>query len=363
MVRSNAAHQPSSWKRWAGACVLTLVALVTAGCDRDRFQFTQDTPQEVLDAAKRMVLEGHAELLTELVFAEDERIRKLYRGLGGVLGSLEDLALQLAESFPTQVDSVRAEAQKAAAEGKSSSMLGAVLTGRRQQRTDTQSRFEKSDDPFNDVTQAIISDPYGWVSTSAERLSLTPISDDTVAVLWDNMPIFPPFGLIIQQKDDDKWYVVFPTSLPMVRNLLPSSDEELDLWLALLGAVENSIEDLRKAVKRGEITSLDQAAQKLVEYVTPTAVMAFYAYGKWKSEQEKEKAAERAAKGETASKRRQRPQPAAPPPEPAPPAAPEPAQPAVDNTPPSSSEPAPSEPASGHPEVPPPSPRLRSSLR
>lgn len=370
MVRSNAAHQPSSWKRWAGACVLTLIALVTAGCDRDRFRFTQDTPQEVLDAAKRMVLEGHAELLTELVFAEDERIRKLYRGLGGILGSLEDLALQLAESFPTQVDSVRAEAQKAAAEGKSSSMLGAVLTGRRQQRTDTQSRFEKSDDPFNDVTQAIISDPYGWVSTSAERLSLTPISDDTVAVLWDNMPIFPPFGLIIQQKDDDKWYVVFPTSLPMVRNLLPSSDEELDLWLALLGAVENSIEDLRKAVKRGEIKSLDQAAQKLVEYVTPTAVMAFYAYGKWKSEQEKEKAAERAAKGETAPKRRQRLQPAAPPPEPAtstpPPAVTPPAVDSPSTDTPAASDPGADAPASGEPKTPartPPPLRLAATTR
>lgn len=308
---------PPGVRHVVGALLL-LVAMCAGGCDRKKFHFTQDTPQEVLDSAERMVVEGHAELLTELVYAEDDRIRKLYRGLGGVLGALDDLAQQLAQSFPTQVEMLRSDAAKAAAEGKSSSMLGAVLTGRRPQQN-AESRFAKSDDPFNDVTQAIIADPYGWVSSSADRLTLTPISDDTVAVLWDNMPIFPPFGLIIQQKEDQKWYVVFPTSLPMVRNILPSSDDELDLWLAMLGAIENSIDDLRKAVKRGEIKSLDDAAQKLVEYVTPTAIMAFYAYGKWKSEQEKEKAAERAAKGEAAPKREPRRQrKTAPPPDPAP---------------------------------------------
>lgn len=281
------AHARMNPVGWMGlACLVLGACLGLTACGRgDKFTFSQESPEDVLESARRMVTEGHAELLTELIYAEDERIRKLYRGVGGLLGALEDLALTVAEKFPGEVGRVKSEAERAAKEGKSSSLLTRAITGARGGRE--QSRFARSDDPLNDVIQSLLADPYGWINANADNLSTVIIDDTRVGVLWNKKPIFPPFGLLLERKEDDKWYIILPTSLPSVQKMLPQTDDQLDLWLAVFASVENALIDLRQDIHRGRVVSLEQAAAKAGEYALPTTMFAFYAFGKYREEMEK----------------------------------------------------------------------------
>ncbi len=297
--------------RYVLAAAVAVFAFCCTGCKRDDFKIEQHTPEAVVDSAKRMVLEGRAELLTELIHADDERMRKLLRGVGGVLGALDDLGHTVAKKFPVEVGRMKHMAEEAKKEGKSSSLMARLTSSRGTPRS--QSRFAQSDDPMADVLMSIMADPFGWVKENADHLQVMPLSDGAVSLTWKGMPILPPFGIIMREYEG-KWFVELPTGLPGIRDFLPKSDEELDLWLGVFGAVENALVDLRKDIEKGRIASLDAASTKIVEYVMPTAMMTFFALDRYKREiREREReearvaAAERQARQKERASRRERP--------------------------------------------------------
>lgn len=259
------------------------------------FDIRQGTPQEVFESARRMVVEGRAELLTELVYADSDELRTLYRQLGSVLGSLQSAAMAAADRFPAEIAAVRAEALKAAQEGRSASLIEGVLTGRRQSggRGSSQQggRLAKSDDPFADVIIALLSDPYGWIERNSDKLGTATISDTMVAVTWDSRPILPPFGVIMEQREDDKWYFMLPTQQPGVKEFLGQDPEQLQMLGYMLMSARNALADLATDMRGGKITTLDQASTKLGEYAFPTVALGMAAYGKYMQEKRQERRA------------------------------------------------------------------------
>jgi len=278
--------QPSSrpWGVWLAvalpvvAAIVGLVLILNANKTEPTFEFSQATPEDVIASAKRMVTEGRADLLTELIWAEDDSMRGLYRRVGGVMGSLQGVALVAAEAYPADIERVKDAAAQAAADGKGGNIFARAVGGARQRRS--ASRFSQSDDPLNDVLQTILANPYGWLESNVDRLTTQMISDDMVALMWDNKPIMPPMGMILQRKDDQKWYLVLPTHLPMIKEVLPQTDDEYQVWASVLMVFEKSFDDLRDDIESGKIRNLDRAAEEAGKKVVVPAMLSFFALGK-----------------------------------------------------------------------------------
>ncbi|MFG0326721.1 MAG: hypothetical protein ACF8SC_05580 [Phycisphaerales bacterium JB037] len=269
----------TGWRRLRRSAVPMLgaaaVIVLAPGCGREEeFTWSQDTPEEVLASAKEMVLAGRAELLTELIYAEDERMRLLYRQAGRILGSLQDLAEVVAERFPTEISRIERLAEEAAK--KPTARRGSPMSRGPQ----LFQRFGESDDPINDAVQSVLADPYGWLTTESDKLTTVVVNDSMVAVLRDGKPILPPLGLVIEKKDDDRWYVIAPTSLPWVQRMLPKTDEEFQIWMSLLQVVDNALVDLTKDIETGRINSLDRAVEEVGKKFATTAPLVIFAYSR-----------------------------------------------------------------------------------
>lgn len=275
---------PRAWGVWCAvalpvvAAIVGLILVLNANRGEATFEFSQATPEEVMASAKQMVIDGRADLLTELIWAEDESMRGLYRHLGGVMGSLQGVALAAARAYPDDIERVRNAAIEAAENGRSTNIFARAVGGARQRRS--ASRFSQSDDPLNDVLQTILANPYGWLESNVDRLTTQTISDDMVALMWDNKPIFPPMGVILQLKDDQKWYLVLPTHLPMVKGVLPKTEDEYQVWASVLMVFERAFDDLRDDIESGKIRNLDRAAEEAGKKVVVPAMLTFFALGK-----------------------------------------------------------------------------------
>ncbi len=258
---------------------LGLCASLMGGCDRgDNFTWSQETPDDVVESARKMVVEGRADLLSELIWAEDESQRELLTGIGSVMRSLQLLSEAVARQYPVEIATIREEAEKARAAGETSDLAMRLMSGQRRQRGGTPSRFARSDDPVNDLTQALLTDPYGWVSRSTERVSTQPYSQRGVRVLLDNKPMFGFMTLTMERMEDDKWYISLPTFLPPVRNALPRDEQEQEVLLAVLAVFRNAMDDLRRDVESGRVRNLDHAAEELGKKVALPAILAYTAY-------------------------------------------------------------------------------------
>lgn len=277
-------HEPVRWPVYAIvalpilAAIAGLVLILSAPKGEEPFEFSQATPADVIASAKRMVTEGRADLLTELIWAEDDAMRRLYRNIGGVLGSLQGVALAAADAYPDEIQQIRDEALEAAKEGRSSNIFARAVGGARSRGS--ASRFSQSDDPLNDVLQSVLADPYGWLERNVDRLTTVPISDDMVALMWDDKPILPPMGMVLQRKPDDKWYLVLPTHLPMVKEVLPKTDDEYKVWASVLMVFQRAFDDLRDDIESGKIPNLDRAAEEAGKKVVVPAMLSFYAMSK-----------------------------------------------------------------------------------
>jgi len=106
------------------------------------------------------------------------------------------------------------------------------------------------------------------------------IDDERVAVLWDEKPVFPPFGLVMQQ-DRGQWTVVLPwKSIPMASRFLPQTPDEYAIWGAVFQAVDNVVIDLTRDVNEGRLTSLASLSRATGQKAAPVIAGCMIAYGK-----------------------------------------------------------------------------------
>lgn len=269
-----------------------LVVLVAAGiglgavflAPEQKKQYDRSTPDEVLEAARDMVVNGEAERLTELLYADSSEMEELYARLGGVLGKLQDFAVAINEQFPDDIEDARAAVTAAAESGRGMSLFEQFNPANQGRRGRPSGEQEET---INLLLQTIAADPYAWLTETEGRLSYQYIDDERVAVLWDNKPIFPPFGLVMRQ-DQGQWAVVLPLkSIPMASRFLPQTEDEYSIWGSLLQMVENVLVDLETDVVSGKMTSLDALARRTGEKAVIPMGMGMIAYNKALQERRK----------------------------------------------------------------------------
>lgn len=258
-----------------------LVLLVGAGVGLGAIFFSppkpraydRSSPDALLASSREMVINSEAERLAELLYTDSEGMREIYARLGGVLGSLQDLALAVNERFPKEVAELRAEAEAAAKSGRGYSLFQQLMS-----RRDRRQPRDGNEDRLNELVQVIAADPYSWLTEAEGRLTYTPIDDERVAVLWDGKPVFPPFGLVLRQ-DQERWSVVLPLkSIPVVSRYMPQTPDEYSIWASLIQMVDNVVIDLTADVRGGEIESLDSLARRAGEKAFIPMGMGMVAY-------------------------------------------------------------------------------------
>ena len=255
----------------------TLFASVLPACDRAP-SYSQATPTDVIRSAAQMVKDNRADLLPNLLYAENDEMRRLYRALGTFLKHTQELAQSLQTKFPEEVNKLKKQGEEAAKKGQATTLFGQLGQA------------------FNAALKRIFVDPYGSLDDGVERLSTTPINDDVAAIMVDGKPMLAPLGLTMRRvKTDDReiWAVVPPLNIPGVANFVPKTKEEFQIWGSLIKTFDNVVVDLTKDVNSGAMKSLDDVSKKAGEKAFIPAAMTVFAYTQ--AMEARKKAAQKAA--------------------------------------------------------------------
>ncbi len=260
-------------------CVLLLMALVFPGCRRGPKEYKQDTPEAVIQSMEAMVKDGNTRRLHELFYAEDENMRLALRRFGRMCGRLAELAQTIGETFPEEVEELRKQTEEAAARGEATNILSRFSQSAFQsQRNRGRQRQSNPGDAFNLAFRQLLSNPYASFEQATDRLTTITVSDEFEGLLWDGKPILPPFGIMMRQDVDGKWYIMLPMDLPIVTKYRPRTKEQWEIAGYLMRAWENAAVDLKAKIEAGDLRNLDEVAGEAGAMILPPTMMIGIAY-------------------------------------------------------------------------------------
>lgn len=278
--------------------VTVLVAAFGAvsGC-RDK-GYSQATPQDTLATARLMVEQGDARRLTELVYAESPDLRGFLDQAGDVLTSLADLGIAVQQAFPKQVADIRAEAEAAAKEGKATSFVAQVVglrtqAGRAARTPGDPAAAGGTQQLLDKMFMEVAADPYAWLTRSAERVTLSPLTDDTAALLLDGKPALGVGVTLIQR--EGKWYFYLPVEILKAGHLYPDTPEKWEIAGCMLTVIDQAVTDMTADVRAGKARRLEDVARAAGEKAVIPVIMTGFAYSKILEADRKQRRA--AAKG------------------------------------------------------------------
>lgn len=280
-------------RRALALALTTLFASVLPACDRAP-SYSQATPTDVIRSAAQMVKDNRADLLPNLLYAENDEMRRLYRALGTFLKHTQELAQSLQTKFPEEVNKLKKQGEEAAKKGQATTLFGQLALAQSRSRRGPPDKSQQ--EAFNAALKRIFVDPYGSLDDGVERLSTTPINDDVAAIMVDGKPMLAPLGLTMRRvKTDDReiWAVVPPLNIPGVANFVPKTKEEFQIWGSLIKTFDNVVVDLTKDVNSGAMKSLDDVSKKAGEKAFIPAAMTVFAYTQ--AMEARKKAAQKAA--------------------------------------------------------------------
>ncbi len=263
--------------RLHGLSILMLfAALALTACERE---YTHESPEALLDSARQMVVDGNARRLSELVWTESDGEALVIDRLGRTFGALQRLGNAVSEAFPGEVKRIREQADEAAENGEITSLIGRALTAQGGVARGAPGAIrdeQRMRQGLDSVVRELMADPYGWLERNGDKLEPMRITDDIVALSWQDKPVL---GLRLVE-EDGQWYFRLPLDLPAIKRFVPKTEEEFEIWGELVASVHNVLLDLAIEVEDGKHKNLESVASTAGEYALPTAFMVMIAYGK-----------------------------------------------------------------------------------
>jgi len=239
------------------AALCAAAALLGGGCADPEYDLS--TPERSLDAARKMVEEGRADLLPRLVeikarditFAdgvtEASAIGDVKGKLGDMLGRLWRVSTKLNRRFEGEVaKEVALAAEKARGKAPAGFDIGERLTG-------------------------FMIDPFAFLADGRGRLSAEDLSDGTAALLWDDEPLFG--GALSMVETGEGWKVTFPAELVQGSEFWPQTRQEWAVVAAMMLAVENGLKDFERELDGGSFRSLRQASERVGRILAESVVV------------------------------------------------------------------------------------------
>ncbi|GJM19411.1 MAG: hypothetical protein DHS20C14_16240 [Phycisphaeraceae bacterium] len=271
---------------WTSLGALVVVGVVAFLAARPPSPYPAGSPDEMLDSMERMVARGEPGRLAELIeiahpsddTTDRERMRDLYARLGRVLDAAGSLADTASEAFESDIARLHRELEEEGSPSLLQSLAGAARAGGGQSLGSPFGSGPGTRDRTSRAVAAFLTDPYGALADGRDRITTVTIDDDTAAVLWDDRPALPPFGILIRRQPDDRWKLVPPTQLPVIDRFMPKTASEYEIWGSLLATLENVLIDLKKGIESGRIGTLEGLADKAVENAVVPMGMVAMAY-------------------------------------------------------------------------------------
>lgn len=258
---------------WVVLMLGMALGLVVAGCERKQ-EYPQGTPDEVIASAVEMVKRGETSRLTGLVYADSPEMRVVLDRLGRLLENMQGLSAAARERFPEEFAKMRAEAEAAAASGKSTTLLGTLMSQAGRGR-----RGNANPDQARQLINQLFADPYGWLEVNAKRLSTVNADDTTAYVLLDGQPAIPIIGLPMR-REKDRWYVALPTGVPPINQFWPRSREQWSILASIIKVVDNAVAETTNDVRAGAVSDMTGLIDKISDKALFPAGIAFVAFGK-----------------------------------------------------------------------------------
>lgn len=304
-----------------------LSAGLLAGCSRAPAAYDASTPDAVLDSAQRMIREGEAGRLADLIYAENDQMRSFLNQFALLFASLQKLGVSVERRFPEELRQFREQSDLAAAAGRTNPILAQLSAAARSGRSSGAGAFgtaginregltldtgaparpqrrpamnapaprsESERQRANEIIKSLLVDPYRWLDEGRDRLGIISINDDTVALTWDGHPILAPFGLSLTRQDG-RWFLVPPTSYPGINRIMPRNEDEWFIWGSMVKTLQQVVDDLTADVDSGRIRNLTDLADTAVEKTAIPALLIFFAYSNLVEARNREAAAARPA--------------------------------------------------------------------
>jgi len=267
------------------ALLLSLVFACLAACSEER----PASPEAVITVAKQMVADNRADQLYTLIYTDSEREKRVLREVGSLMGHLQELAQAVNKAFPEEVAQLRKQAEEAASNGQASSMVAGILTGQSRNRASNRapgaSRGSRprnqsiTEQALTDVFASLMADPFAFLEEQENRLGSEFVSPDLAALTWDGKMLLPPLGVLLK-KSEGSWYVMLPTNLPQIKEMLPDNDEFWQALPELVRVFDNMIVDLSKDVSEGKVHDLASLSEQAGKKALIPMMIAAYAIGK-----------------------------------------------------------------------------------
>ncbi len=239
------------------------LAGVLSGCDRPNV-YSQETPETTLEAAVSMVREGEAARLTELIYADSDRMRLTLDRAGVLFRNLEGLAEAVSDGIDVDGDRVRESATAGLADGSFFDMM----------------QFQMSEEDRTGMSEFVgrfLANPYDFLDESAGRLSTMLVTDDSAVVLLDDKPIFPPVGLSMRRVDG-RWYIALPTH--MAARFMPVTDDQWQIIDSVIAVFDRTVVETTGEVRSGRVRSLESLGDRAADKLLMPGALAVAAYAR-----------------------------------------------------------------------------------
>ncbi|MBM4112937.1 MAG: hypothetical protein FJ253_06125 [Phycisphaerae bacterium] len=232
--------------------VLAIAAsLALVACGRKKVgEYDTSTPEAAIEAMHRMIVDGHAELLPQMVHleardvefddgvTEASAIADVKGKAGEMLGRLWRISVKIRERWPKQVDREIRNAAK--------------------------------QQGLEEFITSILIDPFASLNSQREHLSAEDMTDGTAALLWKGEPI--PGGFIRLVETPEGWRVDIPVELARGNRYWPDTRHEWAVVASMMLAIENSLKDFERELDSGRFKDLGQASARVGRLVGESVV-------------------------------------------------------------------------------------------
>lgn len=247
-----------------------------------RKEYSQATPEDVLQSAIMMVRDGNTDRISDLIYADNVEYRSTLSRLGHLFGTMQGLGKAMAERFPNEVAAAR-DRLKSELEGSGEGIATALMTANpngpiKFERPKNEAESRQQQQQFQDFTTRLFADPFGWLDSGAARLSVERIADDAAVIKFDKEPMLG--GVLTIRQYDGRWWFVLPLNLPGVNQYTPQTRNEWAIVASLIKVIDNAMGELRDDVKAGKAASVQKVSELAGEKAFIPAAIVFVMYGK-----------------------------------------------------------------------------------
>ena len=236
-----------------------VVAIV--GCADPEYDLS--TPEKALDAASRMVEDGRADLLPQLIDLKprditfDDGVTEA-SAIGDVKGKLSDMLGQLGRV------SRKLKERFAKDMGKKKTELDRISD-----------RFG-----FGPIVERAVTDPFAFLDESRSKLKADDLGDGTAALSYQDKPVAGGFVALVET--DGGWRVTVPIELVQSNEYWPQTRHEWAVLASLMLSVENSLAMFEDELDQGKFRTLDQASERVGRLLGESVIVQSVIYATMK---------------------------------------------------------------------------------